>query len=58
VTDLLIPFLHDPDWAARIAAVKALARHDQPQVRIELEKLLDTEEDPTVVKAVEEILGV
>jgi HEAT repeat protein len=56
--DLLIPFLRDPDWAARIAAVKALGRHDQPEVRRELEKLLDTEEDPTVVKAVEEILGV
>jgi HEAT repeat protein len=53
-----MPFLRDPDWAARIAAVKALGKYRQPEVRSELEKLLDTEEDPTVVKAVEEILGV
>ena len=58
VIDLLIPFLRDPDWAARIAAVKALGKHSQEEVRRELERLLDTEEDPTVVKAVEEILGV
>ncbi|MBI5076371.1 MAG: HEAT repeat domain-containing protein [Nitrospirae bacterium] len=58
VIDLLVPFLRDPDWAARIAAVKALGRHSQTEVRMELEKLLDTEEDPTVVKTVEEILGV
>ncbi len=58
VINLLIPFLQDPDWAARIAAVKALGKHSQAEVRIELEKLLDIEEDPTVVKAVEEILGV
>lgn len=58
VKDLLVPFLHDPDWAARMAAVKALGRHSRTEVRCEFEKLLDTEEDPTVVKAVEEILGV
>lgn len=58
VKDLLVPFLRDPDWAARIAAVKALGWHSLAEVRPELEQLLDTEEDPTVVKAVEEILGV
>ncbi|MBI5848646.1 MAG: HEAT repeat domain-containing protein [Nitrospirae bacterium] len=58
VTDRLVPFLRDPDWAARIAAVKALGRHSLAEVRTELERLLDTEEDPTVIKAVEEILGV
>lgn len=58
VKDLLMPFLRDPDWAARIAAVKALGKSNQAEVRSELEKLLDIEEDPTVVKAVEEILGV
>ena len=58
VKDLLIPFLHDPDWAARIAAVKALGKQSRAEeVRRELEKLLDTEEDPMVVRALEEILG-
>ncbi len=56
--ELLVPFLREPDWATRIAAVKALGRQMQPEIRSELEILLDTEEDPTVVKAVEEILGV
>ena len=52
----LIPFLKDPDWATRIAAVRTLGRNAGGYVRKELERLLDTEEDPTVIKAVEEIL--
>jgi HEAT repeat protein len=56
--DVLLPFLHDPDWAARIAAAKALGRPAGGNVRAALEKLLDIEEDPTVIKTVEEILGV
>jgi HEAT repeat protein len=58
VEETLLPFLKDPDWAARMAAVKALGRSPQTNVRAELEKLLDTEEDPTVIHTVEEILGV
>jgi HEAT repeat protein len=58
VEDRLVPFLKDPDWASRIAAVRVLGRSPQKRVRQELEKLLDCEEDPTVIKAVEEILGV
>lgn len=54
----LIPFLKDPDWATRIAAVRVLGGNVSGTARPELEKLLDTEEDPTVKKAVEEILGV
>ena len=57
VEDLLMPFLKDPDWAARIAAVRALGRRRHGKILQALEKLLDTEEDPTVIKAVEEILG-
>ena len=57
VEELLLPFLKDPDWAARIAAVKVLGRRAQGNIRAELEKLLDSEEDPTVIKAVEEILS-
>lgn len=52
----IVPFLKDPDWATRIAAVRTLGRHAGGYVRKELERLLDTEEDPTVIKAVEEIL--
>jgi len=58
VEDRLIPFLADPDWASRIAAVRVLGRNPRSRVREELEKLLDTDEDPTVVRAVEEILSV
>jgi HEAT repeat protein len=54
----LIPFLKDSDWATRIAAVRVLGTTLSESVRTELEKLLDTEEDPTVFKAVEEILRV
>lgn len=58
VEDRLIPFLKDPDWASRIAAIRVLGRSSQGRVRKEIESLLDSEEDPTVIKAVEEILGV
>ncbi|MFZ2197142.1 MAG: HEAT repeat domain-containing protein [Thermodesulfovibrionales bacterium] len=58
VEDRLIPFLSDPDWASRIAAVRVLGRSCGQRARRELEKMLDTEEDPTVIKAVEEILSV
>ena len=56
--DRLIPFLSDPDWASRIAAVRVLGRSSGCRAKMELEKMLDTEEDPTVIKAVEEILSV
>ena len=58
VEGALLPFLKDPDWATRIAAVRALGRGAAGNVRKELEKLLDTEEDAIVLKAVEETLGV
>jgi HEAT repeat protein len=58
VEGVLLPFLKDPDWATRIAAVRALGMDAGENVRKELEKLLDTEEDAIVIKAVEETLGV
>ncbi len=58
VEHALLPFLNDPDWATRIAAVRTLGRSSITAVRTELEKLLDTEEDPTVVKIIEETLHV
>ncbi|GAB4490567.1 MAG: HEAT repeat domain-containing protein [Thermodesulfovibrionales bacterium] len=54
----LLPFLRDPDWATRIAAVRTLGASGSGGVRAELERMLDTEEDPTVLKVVEETLGV
>ena len=54
----LIPFLKDRDWATRLAAVRTLGRSAGAYVRKELERLLDTEEDATVIKAVEETLRV
>lgn len=54
----LIPFLKDRDWATRLAAVRTLGRTAGAYVRKELERLLDTEEDATVIKAVEETLRV
>ncbi len=56
--DRIIPFLRDPDWATRIAAVKSLGQRPGGNVRAELEKLLDTEDDPTVARTVEEVLRV
>ncbi len=57
VEDKLMPFLTNPDWAARIAAVRALGRSPRADIRAQIEKLMDTEEDPTVIKTIEELLG-
>lgn len=54
----LLPFLRDKDWATRIAAVRSLGRRPEGEIRNELEKLLDSEEDQTVIKTVEELLRV
>ncbi|PIV66984.1 MAG: hypothetical protein COS10_03365 [Nitrospirae bacterium CG01_land_8_20_14_3_00_44_22] len=58
VENIILPYLNDSDWAARMAAVEALraARSSSGSVRVELEKLLDREDDPAVRKAVEECL--
>lgn len=56
--DRLLPYLRDPDWATRIAAVRALGRSDDERVRSEFERLLDVEEDSTVAKTVREFLRV
>ncbi len=49
------PFLSDPDWATRMAAVHVLA--SCPEGKGELERLLDSEEDAVVRKAIEKVLG-
>ncbi|MBI5101460.1 MAG: HEAT repeat domain-containing protein [Nitrospirae bacterium] len=53
----IVPFLKDRDWATRMAAVRTLGSMPGKDAIRELEKLLDTEEDPTVIKTVEEILS-
>jgi HEAT repeat protein len=56
VEDDLVPFLRDSDWATRKAAVEVLSTGMKKSTRIELEKLLDTEEDPIVRKTIEQSL--
>lgn len=54
----LLGFLKDRDWATRMSAVRVLGRRPSEAVRSELERLLDSEEDPTVAKTIEDILRV
>lgn len=56
IKDNLLPYLNDDDWATRVAAVEVLGMRASGDVRIELEKLLDKEDDPIVRKALEESL--
>ena len=56
IEDALIPYLRDDDWATRMAVVEVLGKRAEGSIRNELEKLLDTEEDPIVLKAVEDSL--
>ncbi|MCX5718239.1 MAG: HEAT repeat domain-containing protein, partial [Nitrospirae bacterium] len=56
IEGIIMPYLNDPDWAARMASVEVLGSSSSGSVRIALEKLLDKEEDPVVRKAVEECL--
>ena len=53
VEDKLLPFLRDRDWATRMSAVEVLGKKVGDVIRAELERLLDTEEDPIVKRAVE-----
>jgi len=54
----IIPFLGDRDWATRAAAARALQGKTGDRVGRELRKLLEAEEDPAVIKAVEESMRV
>ena len=56
IEDALVPFLRDDDWATRMVVVEVLGKRAKGFIRNELERLLDTEEDPIVLKAVEESL--
>jgi HEAT repeat protein len=51
---LILPYLRDPDWATRLAAVESLTRKASEEVRAAVEGLYDGEDDPVVRKAIEE----
>lgn len=58
IEENLLLFLNDKDWATRIAAVEVLGtRQMSSKVRNEFEKMLDTEENVVVKKAIEERLN-
>lgn len=58
VEEDLLPYLNDGDWATRMVTVEVLGMTKTGNVRIELEKLLDKEDDPIVRKTIEECLDV
>jgi HEAT repeat protein len=58
VDEALLPFLKDDDWATRVAVVEVLGKKAQGNIKRELERLLDVEEDPIVKKAVKESLDI
>lgn len=58
VEGIILPYLKDRDWATRMAAIEALSRAPEERIIKEMEKLIDTEEDPVVRKALEEFLNV
>jgi HEAT repeat protein len=58
VEDIILPYLGDVDWAARIAAVQALGKNVTDKVEAEIEKLYGREDDPAVRKTIEECFHV
>ena len=56
VEDRLIVFLHDSDWATRVAAAEALCKHRKDFVLMSIEKALEEEQDAVVQKAFRECL--
>ncbi len=53
IENFLIPFLKDPDWATRKAAVETLSKSSKEFVKKELQKLYESEEDPIVKEAID-----
>lgn len=58
IEEVILPYLQDPDWATRVAAVETLSKGTTEKVRAEIEKLFDREEDPAVRRAIEECFDV
>jgi len=55
--DLIRPFLFSDDWATRLAAVRALGRIGSEKARDYLEGVYDMEDDETVKKELEGLIG-
>jgi len=58
VIDRIVPFLRDRDWATRKVAVEVIGGQDDPKGRAIIEEMYDLEDDRTVKRTIEEILGV
>ncbi len=56
IEEVLLPYLHDPDWATRTAVLEVLCRRPSDRVRSEIEWLYESEEDETVRKTIGEYL--
>ncbi len=54
----VLSFLHDPDWATRIAALETLSRCAAGRLDEKIGELYDREEDPAVRRIMEELFGV
>ncbi len=52
----LIVYLHDSDWATRVAAAEALCKHRKDFVLLSIEKALEDEQDPVVRRVFRECL--
>ncbi|GAB4420343.1 MAG: HEAT repeat domain-containing protein [Thermodesulfovibrionales bacterium] len=53
VEDTILPYLKDPDWATRVAAIEVLSRKATERVKTEIERLYDIEDDPVVRRTIE-----
>lgn len=58
IDDIVLPYLKDNDWATRVAALEVLRKSISEKVRIEVEKLFDSEEDPAVRRVIKESFNV
>jgi len=58
IEEVTLPYLQDPDWATRVAAIEVLGKRPTKRVRTEVENLFDREEDPVVRKAILESFNV
>lgn len=58
IEDLLLPYLKDPDWATRIAALEALSSRRDEKVLSEVRDLLHSEDEHLVKKTIRELFDV
>lgn len=58
IEDMLLPYLKDPDWATRIAALEALSSRRNEKLLSEVRDLLHSESEPLVKKMIRELFDV